>query len=117
MKLVLVYNADSGFFNALADSAHKLFSPSTYNCRLCKLTFGLRRMTQAWKTFLDSLGAELVFLHRDEWLKTHGAQTDPLPAIFRDETGRLVPVLSAEEINTCQTLDQLIAALGKKLAS
>ena len=43
-SLILVYNADSGFFNALADSAHKLLSPSTYDCRLCALTYGAIQM-------------------------------------------------------------------------
>ena len=35
--LVFVYNADSGVFNALADAAHKIFSPRTYACNLCAL--------------------------------------------------------------------------------
>ncbi len=29
VTLLFVYNADSGFFNTLADTGHKLFSPTT----------------------------------------------------------------------------------------
>ena len=37
-SLLFVYNADSGFFNTLADIGHKLFSPATYPCQLCAIT-------------------------------------------------------------------------------
>ena len=42
--LVFVYNADSGFFEALKDGVTKFASPSTYPCRLCALTYGLATM-------------------------------------------------------------------------
>ena len=35
-SLLIVYNADSGFFNTIAASVHKLVSPQTYECALCK---------------------------------------------------------------------------------
>ena len=38
MKLIFVYNAGSGKLNALFDMAHKIVSPTTYECSLCALT-------------------------------------------------------------------------------
>ena len=32
MKLIFVYNADSGPVSGLFDIGHKLFSPDTYQC-------------------------------------------------------------------------------------
>ncbi len=40
-SLLFVYNADSGLVAGLFDSAHKLLSPSTYQCQLCTLTHGV----------------------------------------------------------------------------
>lgn len=43
-QLIFVYNADGGTFNAIMDSAHKLFAPSTYQCSLCAITHGMLTM-------------------------------------------------------------------------
>ncbi|NJM95354.1 MAG: GTPase, partial [Acaryochloridaceae cyanobacterium CSU_5_19] len=37
-RLIFVYNANSGGINTALDIAHKLLSPSTYRCNLCRLT-------------------------------------------------------------------------------
>ncbi len=39
--LIFVYNADSGLLNAINDGILKIVSPSTYQCSLCSLTFGV----------------------------------------------------------------------------
>ncbi len=67
--LMFVYNADSGMFNTLSDMAHKVFSPRTYSCNLCALTHSTFSMRDEWKEFIESLGVELEFLHRDEFRK------------------------------------------------
>ena len=38
-NLVVVYNAKSGGLNAVLDYVHKMVSPETYDCNLCKLLF------------------------------------------------------------------------------
>jgi len=35
-RIIFVYNTDDGLFNALMDTAHKIFSPATYECSLCR---------------------------------------------------------------------------------
>jgi len=107
MTLVFVYNADSGFFNALLDSAHKTFSPETYQCNLCAITYSNMGMRKAWKTFLDGLDVQLEFLHRDELKKQYHLDEVKLPAIFTKTDQSLQPFISADEINRCDDMESL----------
>ena len=40
MEIQFIYNAKSGLANSIFDLAHKLISPDTYECNLCKITHG-----------------------------------------------------------------------------
>ena len=42
MKLIFVYNADSGLVNTLMNIGYKAISPQTYESKLCDLTFGVQ---------------------------------------------------------------------------
>jgi hypothetical protein len=105
--LVFVYNARSGIFNAAADAAHKLFSPNTYNCNLCALTYSTLRMRTGWKSFLETLGRPLEFLHADELASRYGVKGVPLPAVFEKRGGRLELLIGADAVNSCRTLEDL----------
>ena len=105
--LVFVYNADSGVFNALADAAHKIFSPRTYACNLCALTHTAVGMRGEWKRFLEGLDRPPEFLHADELEARYGVTGVPLPALFRREGERLSVLAGADAINACGTLDEL----------
>ena len=69
MELILVYNADSGFFDIIKDGLHKVISPSTYQCNLCALTYGTIRMKDEWKVYIEKLEIPTTFLYRDEFLR------------------------------------------------
>jgi hypothetical protein len=105
--LVFVYNAESGVFNTLADAAHKIFSPRTYQCNLCALTHSAVGMRREWREFLDGLEAPLEFLHADELKKRYGVVGAPLPAIFRRDGEKIETLVGADSINACRTLDDL----------
>jgi hypothetical protein len=105
--LVFVYNADSGVFNALADAAHKIFSPDTYACNLCALTHTAFGMRGEWKRFLEGLGVPLEFLHADELKSRYGLEGVPLPAVFEKDGAHLRVAVGAEEINACGSLEEL----------
>ena len=105
--LVFVYNAASGLFNTVADAAHKIFSPETYQCQLCALTHSTFGMRQGWKRFLETLDRPLEFLHADELAERYGVSQVPLPAVFEREGGRVEVLLDAASINACRTLDEL----------
>ncbi len=116
MRLIFVYNADSGFFNAVSDWAHKVFSPETYACQLCALTYSHTGMRREWRTFIDRLAHPVEFLHRDELLAKHGISGVALPAVFK-KTGDTIDVwLSAAEVNRVTTLSELQQLIAGRLA-
>jgi hypothetical protein len=113
--LVFAYNADSGLFNAVADLAHKTFSPATYGCNLCALTYSTFGMRKGWKRFLETLDRPLEFLHADELESSYGISGVPLPAVFRKEGERPELLIDADSINACVTIDDLQRLIVDKL--
>jgi hypothetical protein len=105
--LVFAYNAEGGLFNAAADMAHKVFSPQTYQCNLCALTYSTFGMHKDWKRFLATLERPLEFLHSDELKKLYGISDLPLPAIFEKEGEQLKLLIDADSINRCSTMADL----------
>jgi hypothetical protein len=114
-KLLFVYNADSGLINSLLDSGHKLFSPDTYQCNLCKLTYGVLRMRADWRRFIDSLGIEVSFLHRNEFKKMFKKSGDNLPAVYLINGSALSRLIGEEEMNKVKSLGRLIDLIKFKL--
>jgi len=105
--LLFVYNADSGKLNALLDTAHKIVSPSTYNCQLCQLTYGLVNEKQGWRQFREQLDDEVLFLHRDEFEKQY-QQKLKYPFLARVEQQKVDVLLSAEEMSGIEDTEALI---------
>lgn len=110
-KLVFVYNADSGMFNTLTDIAHKIFSPQTYSCQLCAISHSYFSERDEWKAFITQLGIECEFLHRDEFTQKYKMTGVAFPAVFYPEGDSLPVCLSAEQINQCQSMDDLKEAI------
>lgn len=106
-SLIFVYNADSGLFNALTDTAHKLLSPGTYQCQLCALTHGHFGMHREWADFLEGLGVPCEFRHRDELPADLDMPEVELPAVLFREGQRLTPCLDGGRILECETLGAL----------
>lgn len=116
-NLIFVYNANSGLFNSLTDIAHKIFSPETYSCNLCALTHSNFGMRKEWKRFVESLDQRIEFLHSDELKSKYGVEEASLPAIFREENGKAKEWITAEEINSCQTIGALENLILEKTAA
>ena len=118
--LLFVYNADRGMFNTLSDMAHKVFSPRTYSCNLCALTHSTFSMRGEWKEFIESLGVELEFLHRDEFVSQVGVgegEATTLPAVFLRREQGLEILADAEAINACQTMNDLKNLIRERIPS
>ena len=118
--LLFVYNADRGMFNTLSDMAHKVFSPRTYSCNLCALTYSTFSMRGEWKEFIESLGVELEFLHRDEFVSQVGVgegEATTLPAVFLRREQGLEILADAEAINACQTMNDLKNLIRERIPS
>ena len=106
MKLIFVYNADSGLMNTLMDIGHKAISPQTYNCSLCGLTFGILSEHKQWKQFRQTSDTEMEFLHRDEFEREYN-QSFEYPVILKQDEDLSVAI-SQTELNQIKTLDELI---------
>ena len=105
--LLFVYNADTGLFNTLADIGHKIFSPGTYQCDLCMLTHGYFSERSEWRNFIESLGIEANFLHRDEFRRHFPEMDVPLPAVFLQQQGDTRVCVDARSLHDCQSMDDL----------
>jgi hypothetical protein len=117
MKLVFVYNADSGIFNTLTDIAHKIFAPETYSCNLCAITYGNFAVRAEWKEFIETLDVELEFLHRDELLEHYAVAGIELPAVFSKSGESLKLWLTAREINLCSSIQELKSLITCRLTA
>lgn len=113
--IVFVYNADSGMFNTLTDIAHKVFSPQTYECNLCAISHSYLTERSEWKEYIEGLGVECEFLHRDEFLKKYNSDEKKFPVIFELVDDELKLQLSAEKINSCKSMDDLKSAINEFL--
>ena len=120
-ELILVYNAESGFFNIIKDALHKTVSPSTYQCNLCTLTYGMLTMKSKWRNFIGKLDIPSKFLHRNEFyelLKTHphNIKNARFPSIYLHKGNRISLFITINEINQCKTLSDLTTLITKKLS-
>ena len=115
-ELLIVYNANSGPFAALADALHKAISPATYSCSLCAVTYGPVAMRGEWRRFLDSLPLAKRFYHRDDFAAAYPGLTIALPAILLREGAEAPRVLVlAEELDESRDLTSLIELLRQRL--
>lgn len=114
-RIILVYNADADWESAALDWLHKVFSPLTYECRLCGITYGLTSMSPVWKEFLDSLNMEKIILHRDEFKRAGYDEGIKLPVILKEENGQLNTIISADDFEQLFSAEALIQAVSKHL--
>lgn len=113
--MLFIYNANAGFGNSLLDSAHKIFSPSTYNCNLCDITFGIFTENKVWKEFREEADLTLEFLHKDEFSKRYLSKYKKysLPIILKQSEENLEVFLTTEKLNSFKTSEELIDAIKK----
>ncbi len=107
-KLIFIYNAKSGKFNAFLDTIHKKVSPSTYECNLCLITFGNFTELPDWRQFRESYPGDMEFLHIDEFEQQYEPREAYPVVLSQDAAGSLNTVLSTESLNAMRDLEQLI---------
>lgn len=114
MKLIFVYNASHTRAASLLASAHKFFSPNTYRCDLCSLTFGVFFENRRWRAFRKSTDLEMVFLHKDQFLKQYKSKWLPrydFPVVLSQEKDVLELFLSSADIANIKNAEGLIGAI------
>ena len=113
----MIYNANGGLVNGAMDLLHKTFSPSTYACRLCEVTYGTFGMKRDWRSTIEALPMPVAFLHRDEWVAAHPGDATALPAILLEQAGTLSVLISAKDFTGVRSLDALKSLLGARLSA
>lgn len=117
MRLIFVYNANSGRLNTILDSLHKITNPSTYQCKLCALTFGYFSEDKIWKDFRATSEIEMNFYHKDEFLSKFRSKwlaKFEFPLIILEQNGELELFLSSEELDKIDSVDLLIEEVKKR---
>ena len=117
-KLIFVYNADSGRWNAYLDMAHKIFSPKTYPCSLCDITYGIFKIRPEWDDFVKNTNIPLEFLHKDEFLSAYpSSEFQDFPFVLSiDENGKQELFLAAKNINECKSVSELKDLCSKRIS-
>lgn len=115
-RLILLYNAESGFLNAVWDSVQKIVSPGSYACALCALTHGTFTMRGTWRVFLNSLPLAVEEYHRDEFASAFpDLEIRPAAILIADSEARPRTLVSAEELDAIESLDRLIEVVERRL--
>ena len=113
-ELIFIYNAKSGIVNEFLDFAHKIVSPSTYNCNLCALSYGNFTMKKKWSDYISSLPVRSTFTYKDK-VSEYGYDNIKLPSIIFQDKSKSKVIISSEEINKLKKIDQLINILSDRL--
>lgn len=114
MRLLFVYNANSGIVNNWIDIAHKVVHPSSYECDLCSLTHGSFREKRLWKTFRDRSKLNMEFYHKDEFLKKFASKWLPkysFPIILLEKEGYLEPFITPPMFKKIHSVEELISKI------
>ncbi|MDD1694497.1 MAG: hypothetical protein LUQ71_07215 [Methanoregula sp.] len=107
--LLFVYNADSGVFPGMKDYSLKSGTSNTRQfCNLTAITNSPIGMKKDWKRFVRELDIPARFLNRNEFVSEIGAGLITFPAILVQTGKDLLMLASSEEINRCQSLEDLI---------
>tara|TARA_R110000751_G_scaffold119345_4_gene219950 strand:+ start:17553 stop:17918 length:366 start_codon:yes stop_codon:yes gene_type:complete len=112
--LLFVYNAKSGLKNLALDIAHKLFSPKTYACNLCALTFNTFTENTIWKDFRNRTPLDIEFLHSDAFEAKFKAKNFSYPIILSKTNNTLQPFLSSKAIASLTSVEELILTIESK---
>ena len=116
-KLIFIYNANSGKHNALLDTMHKIVSPNTYNCNLCDITFGLFTENKTWRKFRETSKVEMVFLHKDEYLKKYKSKFNnkfTFPIVLAEHLESLSVFINTDELNKLKNQEGLTKEIRKR---
>ena len=108
-KLIFVYNAKSGFINGIVDYIHKIISPETCFCNLCKLTYNNTGKVKIWADYLENLPVEVLFLYKDniEDIQLSLVYTDEaLPYVLLQILNQKIYLITSDELNKIKILEE-----------
>jgi hypothetical protein len=116
MKLIFVYNVDNDPLSLILDGAHKVFSPSTYTCDLCEVTYSNIGERRVWKKYRKESPVAFEFIYKNQMHKRFQIEAEcPLILSLTVEGAKPGVFLSSSEFKQIKTPEQLIEAINQKL--
>lgn len=105
LEIQFIYNARNGFANSLFDFAHKIISPETYECNLCKITHGAFTENKKFKELKQK--HNITLLHIDDYEKKYEKETSYPLIVLCDKSENEINRIETETINNINTVGEL----------
>lgn len=105
MEVQFIYNVHNGLANSIFDLAHKIISPETYQCNLCKITHGAFTETKKFKDLKRK--HNITLWHIDEYEKRFRKEHSYPLIVIHDEKNVEIGRITSEEINSLTNVDEL----------
>ncbi len=117
MKLIFAYNATDNFWVKKIDVAHKIISPATYSCNLCKLTHGAFFEKELWANFKNTAVIDMEFLYKEAFFKRFpDFENTKLPVVLIESSSApSFEFITANEFEGIASLPQLIQIIKQRL--
>lgn len=114
-RLVMVYDANSGTWSAVIDSARKLLALES--CGLCAITHGLAGEKPEWSACRSDLGVDVTMLHRDELTPAmHDLTRGLLPCVVAETARGSVVLVPNSDLGACEGEPAALASLIRERA-
>jgi len=113
MELQFIYNAKNGLANSIFDLTHKIISSDTYECNLCKITYGAFTENKKFKELKEKFN--ITLWHIDDYEKKFGKEPSYPLIVIRDESRKELSRIDTKTINNINTVDELEDILELKL--
>ena len=115
-KIIFIYNASDDFLSVGFDFFHKIISPQTYQCSLCKITYGNISMKNQWRDYIQDLDYDVEFLYKNNFSQYHpNLQLIDVPSAFTSDGRVYTQIISKKEFNSLSDLDALIELINEKI--
>ena len=115
-QLIFIYNASDDLISISFDFIHKIVSPSTYQCSLCKVTYGNVSMDKKWREYISSYPFNMKFLYKNNYLEHYeNLEVDKFPVAYKYDGESYQLFISKEEFDLCDDLDDLIEIMNQKV--
>ena len=115
-KIIFIYNASDNLSSVMFDFIHKIISPNTYQCSLCKITYGNFKKYDEWESYLQSIPYEIEFLYRNnykDYYKDIEVEEFPIALIQNEDSYQII--LLKKDFDSCNDLKELIQIIEKNL--
>ena len=117
-SILFVYNSDSDVLPVIKDYSSRAGTVSGSDfCSLSAITQSPVGMKKDWKRFIRELNIPARFLNKNEFSSEISRHFTTFPAIFIQAGKDLSLMVSPDEINRCQSLEDLITLVRSRFTN